>query len=150
MKVKLTRRWGPHSAPKTVEVSDSQGRWLIQHNYAESSGEVQAPEQRAAAEGAHGADPLAGGDATRRRPRITKPERDADRNYARRAAGSSPTYRGGYDAEAAKREGEAGRVAARAAESSDEPSSTSAGADSGDEDSTAKRPARRRSKSPES
>lgn len=105
MQVKLTRRWGPHRAPKTVEVSDSQGRWLIQHNYAESSGDVRAPQQEAAAPGAHGADPLAGGDATRLRPHVPR----SGGSTATAAAGSSPTYRPGYTAEDAEREGMAGR-----------------------------------------
>jgi hypothetical protein len=109
MKVTLTRRWGPHRADKSVEVSDSQGKWLVQHGYAESTGELKAPTQKAAAEGANGADPVAGGDATRRRMQVSKPERDADRNYARQAEGSSPTYRAGFDADAAERQGEAGR-----------------------------------------
>lgn len=105
MKVKLVRRWGPHSAPKTVEVSDSQGAWLVQHNYAESTGEVHAPVQVAAAPGAHGADPLAGGDATRLRPHVPR----SQGSTAAQATGSSPTYRPGYTAEDAEREGMAGR-----------------------------------------
>lgn len=109
MKVKLARRWGPHRAGKTVEVSDSQGAWLIQHSYAESSGDVVAPVQQAAAPGAHGADPLAGADATRRRPSMGIPARDQRVNYAAPAAGSSPTYRPGFDGEAVSRQGAAGR-----------------------------------------
>lgn len=105
MKVTLVRRWGQHQARQTVDVSDSQGAWLVQHNYAKSAGNVRAPEQRAAAEGAHGADPLAGGDATRLRPNIPR----STGSTAHQAAGSSPTYRAGYTAEDAKREGVAGR-----------------------------------------
>lgn len=109
MKVKLTRRWGPYRSGRSVDVDDVQGTWLIQHNYAESSGNVQAPQQEAAAPGKDGPAPLAGGDATRRRPRVGKPERDPQRNYARQAEGSAPTYRAGYGAEDRKREGVAGR-----------------------------------------
>jgi hypothetical protein len=109
MKVNLVRRWGPHRAGKTVEVSDSQGAWLVQHNYADSAGDVVAPVQPAAAEGTHGADPLAGGDATRRRPRVSAPARDARVNYAASAPGSSPTYRAGFDGDAVARQGAAGR-----------------------------------------
>jgi hypothetical protein len=132
MKVKLTRRWGPHRADKTVEVSDSQGAWLIQHNYAESSGDVVAPVQNAAAPGGHGADPLAGADATRRRPRVGRPERDARLNYAASAPGSSPTYRAGFDQEASTRQGPAGRdqLAAAAAEGTARADSAGDGADS--------------------
>lgn len=145
MQVKLTRRWGPHRAPKTVEVSDSQGRWLIQHNYAESSGDVRAPEQEAAATGVHGADPLAGGDATRRRPSITKPQRQADRNYARTAEGAPPAaYRAGFGPEDRKREGEAGKVAANLA-AAQESSASDAPAEADE-----KKPARRRSSRSES
>jgi hypothetical protein len=109
MKVKLARRWGPHRAGKTVEVSDSQGAWLVQHSYGESSGDVVAPVQPAAAEGTYGADPLAGGDASRLRPRMGLPARDARVNYAAPAAGSSPTYRAGFDGDAVARQGAAGR-----------------------------------------
>lgn len=105
MKVKLARRWGLRKPGESVEVDDVQGAWLIQHSYAESSGDVQAPVQPAAAEGAHGADPLAGGDATRLRPSIPR----STGSTAEQATGSSPTYRGGYTAEDAKREGVAGR-----------------------------------------
>lgn len=148
MKVKLVRRWGPHSAPKTVEVSDSQGRWLIQHNYAESSGDVRAPEQEAAATGVHGADPLAGGDATRRRPSITKPQRQADRNYARTAEGAPPAaYRAGFGPEDRKREGEAGKVAANLA-AAQQSTASDASTDAADGDE--KKPARRRSSRSES
>lgn len=148
MQVKLMRRWGPHRAPKTVEVSDSQGRWLVQHNYAESTSDVFAPEQEAAAPGGNGPDPLAGGDATRRRPRITRPERDAQRNYARSAENAPPAaYRAGFGPEDRKREGEAGKVAtALAAEQ--EQQSTASAADS--EDEGTKKPARRRSSRSES
>jgi len=105
MKVHLVRRWGPHSANQTVEVSDTQGEWLIRHNYAESVKGVQAPEQRAAAEGEHGADPLAGGDATRLRPRVPR----SSGSTASQAPGSSPVYRAGFAAEDSKRQGPAGR-----------------------------------------
>ncbi len=126
MKVKLTRRWAVHRAGQSVEVSDSQGRWLIQHNYAESSGDVRAPEQEAAAPGGNGPDPLAGGDATRLRPHITKPERDPERNYARTAEGAPPAaQRPGYGPADRRREGEAGAVAERAAEDASAPRSTS-------------------------
>lgn len=128
MKVTLTRRWGPHRAGKTVEVSDTQGAWLVQHAYAQSTPEVAAPVQPAAAPGGHGEDPLAGGDATRLRPRMGRPARDASVNYAEQAAGSSPTYRAGFDAEASKRQGPAGR---------DEPVADKPAADE-------KKPARRR------
>lgn len=136
MQVKLSRRWGPHRADKTVQVSDSQGEWLIRNSYAESSGDVQAPVQNAAAPGGHGADPLAGADATRLRPRVGRPPRDERLNYAASAPGSSPTYRAGFDDEASKRQGPAGRdQLSPASESSSEASGDS------------KKPARRRSKS---
>lgn len=109
MKVKLVRRWGPHSANQTVEVDDTQGEWLIRHNYAESSGDVQAPEQQAAAEGTHGADPLAGADGTRRRPRSIRSNREKSDGPIAAAEGSSPAYRGGFTSEDAERQGEAGR-----------------------------------------
>jgi hypothetical protein len=109
MQVTLTRRWAMHPAGKSVEVSDTQGRWLVQHSYAESVGDVRAPEQRAAAEGTHGADPLAGGDATRRYPRALPSARDKRDGRVQRAPGSSPTYRAGYGPADAAREGEAGR-----------------------------------------
>lgn len=125
MKVNLVRRWGPHRAGRAVEVSDSQGAWLIQHNYAQSSGDVQAPVQVAAAPGTHGADPLAGGDATRLRPHVPR----SGGSTATQAAGSSPTYRPGYTAEDAEREGMAGRNYVAPAS----------------EDQPAKKPARRRS-----
>jgi hypothetical protein len=99
VKVKLLRRWGPHSAGQTVEVDDVQGRWLVQHNFGEAD-KVASPKQQPAAEGAHGADPLAGGDATRRRPSIPRPTRDASVNRAAPGEGVPPTYRAGYQAEA--------------------------------------------------
>lgn len=123
MKVSLVRRWGPHRAGKTVEVSDTQGAWLIQHSYASSAGDVLAPVQPAAAEGTHGADPLAGADATRRRPRMSAPARDARVNYAAPAAGSSPTYRAGFDGDAVARQGAAGRGELAAA-AEDKPAET--------------------------
>lgn len=105
MKVKLVRRWGQHGAGRSVDVSDSQGAWLVQHSYAESAGPLVAPVQPAAAEGTHGADPLAGGDATRLRPHVPR----STGSTAHQATGSSPTYRAGYTSEDAKREGVAGR-----------------------------------------
>jgi hypothetical protein len=140
MQVKLSRRWGPHREGRTVEVSDSQGEWLIRNNYAESAGDIQAPVQNAAAPGGHGADPLAGADATRLRPRVGRPPRDERLNYAASAPGSSPTYRAGFNDEASKRQGPAGRD--QLSESGSKPSEGS----SQDGDS-AKRPAKRRSKS---
>lgn len=136
MQVKLSRRWGPHRADKTVQVSDSQGEWLIRNNYAESAGDVQAPVQNAAAPGGHGADPLAGADATRLRPRVGRPPRDERLNYAASAPGSSPTYRAGFDDEASTRQGPAGR---------DQLSPASEGSSEASGDS--RKPARRRSKS---
>ena len=129
MKVKLVRRWGQRDARQTVDVDDTQAAWLIQHNYAESAGEVLAPEQPAAAEGTHGADPLAGGDATRLRPHVPR----STGSTAHQATGSSPTYRAGFTAEDAQREGVAGRnyVAPTSEGSTDD----------------AKKPARRRGKS---
>lgn len=106
MHVTLVRRWGQHQADgKPIEVSDSQAAWLIQHNYAQSAGDLVAPVQPAAAEGTHGADPLAGGDATRLRPHVPR----STGSTAHQATGSSPTYRAGYTSEDAKREGVAGR-----------------------------------------
>jgi hypothetical protein len=105
MKVKLVRRWGHRAAGTSVDVDEVQAAWLIQHSYAASSGAVLAPVQVAAAEGAHGADPLAGGDATRLRPHVPR----STGSTAEQATGSSPTYRAGYTAEDAKREGVAGR-----------------------------------------
>lgn len=131
MKVTLVRRWGPHRAGQSVEVDAVQGAWLIQHSYAASAGDVQAPAQPAVAEGAHGADPLAGGDATRRRPRVPR----SQGSTAVQAAGSSPTYRAGFDAEAAKRQGPAGRPAPEPAPAAEGPADDS------------KKPAKRRSKS---
>jgi hypothetical protein len=151
MQVKLTRRWAVHRAGQSVEVSDSQGRWLIQHNYAESSGDVRAPEQEAAAPGGNGPDPLAGGDATRRRPRITRPERDPERNYARTAEGAPPAaQRPGFGPQDRRREGEAGAVAQRAAEDAETTSASSARASTTsaeDGDDSKKTTRRRASKS---
>jgi len=106
MKVTLTRRWGPYRAGKQVDVDDVQGAWLVQHNYAESTPEVQAPEQPAAAEGAHGADPLAGGDATRRRPRVPRKAYDPDVNRALAGEGVPPTYRAGHSGPGSKPAGD--------------------------------------------
>lgn len=153
MKVKLTRRWAVHRAGQSVEVSDSQGRWLIQHNYAESSGDVKAPEQDAAAPGGNGPDPLAGGDATRRRPRVSKPERDPERNYARTAEGAPPAaQRPGFGPQDRRREGEAGAVAERAAEDARAASGATTGvtAAASGEDGDSKKPARRRSSTSDS
>lgn len=137
MKVKLVRRWGPHREGRAVEVSDSQGEWLIRHAYAESTNEVQAPVQNAAAPGEHGADPLAGSDATRLRPRVGRPARDERLNYAASAPGSSPAYRAGFDDEASSRQGPAGRNY----EAPERSSATSEG------NADAKKPRRSRSKS---
>lgn len=127
MKVKLARRWGPYQAGKSVEVSESQGTWLVQHSYAEGSGDVAAPVQEAAAPGAHGPDPLAGGDATRLRPQVPR----STGSTAHQATGSSPTYRAGYTAADAANEGWVGRGEPVAPEGGDD----------------VKKPARRRSKS---
>lgn len=116
MNVTLSRRWGQHRAGESVDVSDSQGQWLIQHNYAESAGDIVAPVQVAAAPGAHGPDPLAGGDATRLRPRVPRSEGST----AAQAPGSSPTYRAGFTAEDAANQGDVGRAAPAA----DEPSAS--------------------------
>lgn len=134
MNVTLTRRWGPHKAGKAVQVSDAQGAWLIQHNYASSAGGVTAPEQRAAAEGTHGADPLAGADATRRRPRSIASGRDKTAGPIPEAPGSSPAYRGGFTKADAEKQGEVGRA-------------TASGRHSSNDD---KRPTRRRRASDES
>src|SRR5687768_2666738 len=151
MQVKLTRRWAVHRAGQSVEVSDSQGRWLIQHNYAESSGDVRAPEHEAAAPGGNAPDPLAGGDATRRRPLIPKPERDPERNYARTAEGAPPAaQRPGFGPQDRRREGEAGAVAQRAAEDAETTSASSARASTTsaeDGDDSKKTTRRRASKS---
>lgn len=109
MQVKLVRRWGPYRAGKTVDVDNVQGTWLVQHNYATAT-DIATPVQVAAAEGDHGADPLAGGDATRRRPRVTRATEPGDPARVRPVNGAPPAaYRAGYDAAARKREGEAGR-----------------------------------------
>lgn len=149
MQVKLARDWGSHRAGKSVEVPDADARWLIQHNYAESVGDVRAPEQTPAAEGTHGADPLAGGDATRRFPRSVPRERDPNRNYARTAEGAPPAaYRPGFGPEDRKREGEAGRDA-QASESSPSASGDAPTAPSGPSEASgdSRKPARRRNKS---
>lgn len=121
MKVTLVRRWGPYRAGRTVEVDNVQGTWLVQHNYA-TAADVAAPAQVAVAEGAHGADPLAGGDATRLRPKVSKGTDPADPARVRPVTGAPPAaYRAGYDAEARKREGEAGRNAPAAHPAEDAP-----------------------------
>jgi len=106
MKVVLSRRWGYHKAGASVDVDEAQAAWLVQHHYAESSGDLVAPVQVAAAEGTHGADPLAGGDATRRRPHVPR----STGSVATQAPGSPPVFRGGFDGKASARQGEAGRV----------------------------------------
>ena len=109
-KVKLVRRWGPYPANRTVEVDDVQAAWLVQHNFAESSGDLKAPEQEPNAEGSHGADPLAGADASRRRPRTIRSTRDHTEGPIAQAEGAPPAaYRAGFTAEDAERQGEAGR-----------------------------------------
>lgn len=109
MQVKLVRRWGPHRAGQTVQVSRSQGHWLVNHSYGTAAG-VPSPEQVPAAEGGHGADPLAGGDASRRRPRAVRSVREKVDGPMRTAEGAPPAaYRGGYTAEDRAREGEAGK-----------------------------------------
>lgn len=152
MKVKLARNWGPYRAGRTVDVPDADARWLIQHNFGESSGDVRAPEQRAEAPGAHGPDPLAGGDATRRRPHIPRPERDPNRNYARTAEGAPPAaQRPGFGPEDRKREGEAGRVAAAAAADAESTATAAeSSAETSGEGADSKKPARRRSSRSES
>ena len=108
-KVKLARRWGPYREGRTVDVDDVQAAWLVQHNYGESSGDLKAPEQEPAAEGSHGADPLAGADGSRRRPRSIRSTRDHSEGQIQQAEGSPPAYRAGFTAEDAERQGEAGR-----------------------------------------
>jgi hypothetical protein len=109
MNVTLTRRWGVHNAGKLVEVSPSEAAWLVDHNYAESAGELVAPEQPAAVEGGHGADPLAGGDGTRRRPHSIPSTRRKAEGVIQPDAKAPPFHRAGFDAAAAEREGEVGR-----------------------------------------
>lgn len=121
MQVQLVRRWGPYRAGRTVDVGDVQGRWLVQHNFGTAAG-VASPVQRPVAEGAHGADPLAGGDATRRRPSITHAERDPEVNVAAPGEGVPPTYRPGYGAEDRARERRAGRRVSAAQNASEGPS----------------------------
>lgn len=103
MKVTLARRWGPHPEGNTVEVDDVQGTWLIRHNYGHSTADVVAPVQVAAAPGTNGPDPLAGGDATRRRPRIPR----SKGSTADPVPGSPPVYRAGYNEPAVPRRGRA-------------------------------------------
>jgi hypothetical protein len=123
VKVKLIRRWSSHRAGESVEVSDSQGTWLIQHSYAASSGDVLAPSQAAAMPGADGPDPLAGGDATRLRPRSMRSDRDKAEGVLGAAPKSSPAYRPGFDADASGRQGVVGRdeVAPSAAQDAEKP-----------------------------
>jgi hypothetical protein len=127
MNVTLVRRWGYHKAGSSVDVDEVQAAWLVQHHYAESSGELVAPVQVAAAEGTHGADPLAGGDATRRRPHVPR----STGSVASQAPGSPPAFRGGFDGDASARQGEAGRALPEAQDGVDD----------------AKKPRRSRSKS---
>lgn len=110
MKVKLIRRWGPNPAGRTVDVDDVQGRWLVGHAFGTASGE-QAPSQDAAAPGADGPDPLAGGDATRRTMRPVKGERRD--NNALPVDGAPSQYRAGYTGEAPRVVSEGGEDPAR-------------------------------------
>lgn len=108
-KVKLARRWGPYQAGRTVDVDDEQARWLVRSNYAESTGDLKAPEQEAVAPGSNGPDPLAGADASRLRMQAIHSTRDKTEGQLTAAEGAPPAYRAGYTSDARKREGEAGR-----------------------------------------
>lgn len=90
MQVKLLRRWGNNQPGDTVQVDDTQGRWLVDHAFGTAAG-VQAPEQAAFMPGEDGADPLASGDGTRRgNPAMVKgPRRD---NNALPVPGSPVQY----------------------------------------------------------
>ena len=124
MKVTLSRRWGPYRAGTEVDVSDTQGTWLVQHNYGEGG-----PVQVAAAPGAHGPDPLAGGDATRLRPQVPRSQGSSVGQV-----GGSPTFRAGFSGDDSANQGTVGRpVPSRAS-----------GGEGGDD---VKKPRRSRSKS---
>lgn len=99
MKVNLVRRWGPHRAGMTVEVDDTQGRWLLDHHFAEKAGAEGSASAGAAASGTDGPDPRAGGDATRRYPQTVKGDRGGNRASA--VSGSPTAYTAGVAAESA-------------------------------------------------
>lgn len=104
MNVKLLRRWGSALPGDTVDVDDVQGRWLVDNSFGTSNG-VAAPSQAAAAPGADGPDPLAGGDSTRRFPATRKGSRDGNRASA--VTGSPTQYTAGVASQQAPAQPEA-------------------------------------------
>lgn len=91
----LVRRWGHHQAGETVTVEDDvQARWLLGHQFAQHSKAETSVAGVAAAEGTHGPDPRAGGDATRRRP-VSMKSGDTRENKAWPVAGSPVQYNAG-------------------------------------------------------
>lgn len=75
MKLQIVRRWGTNQPGNSVDVADSaQARWLLDNSYAVRANQPETAYGNAAAPGAAGPDPLAGGDHTRRRPATRKAE----------------------------------------------------------------------------
>jgi hypothetical protein len=94
-KLYLVRRWGHHQAGDTIQVDDDeQARWLLGHQFAQHSPKETSVQGVAAAEGTHGADPRAGGDATRRRP-VSMKSGDTRENRAWPVQGSPVQYNAG-------------------------------------------------------
>jgi hypothetical protein len=111
--LKLVRRWGQHGAGETVDVSDTEAKWLVANHYASEDGSDTAARAGARAPGSEGADLRAGGDWSRgggmqvvRGPRGTAPE-EADNNRAASVKGApragDPVYQTPAEIEA-KRE----------------------------------------------
>lgn len=90
MQVNLVRRWGNHQPGDKVTVDNVQGRWLVDHHFAETAKGTGSASQGAVAEGEAGPDPIASGDATRRSMRTRKGSRDGNR--AAPVAGSPVTF----------------------------------------------------------
>ncbi len=93
MKVNLVRRWGHQQPGTSVVVDDEQGDWLVNHNFAERSGQQGSASRGAAAPGTDGPDPIISGDQTRGFPKTVKGERSE--NQAWPAAGSPVQYNAG-------------------------------------------------------
>lgn len=91
-KITLTRRWGPHRAGSSVEVSTTKAAFLKGIGWTDDTPVVNDGGVRP---GSDGPDPVVSGDPTRRRLVIPTQERDENQNRAVLAEGAPPVPRRG-------------------------------------------------------
>jgi hypothetical protein len=73
--VKIVRRWGSHQPGETVDLDETQARWLVGLKYAEDPNNEGTANPDGKANGEFGPDPLAGADPSRWRMTSAKSAR---------------------------------------------------------------------------